>query len=154
MQGDRDVIAALNGVLTTELSSINQYFLHARMFKNWGIEGLNSHAYNKSIKDMKQADKLIERIFFLDGLPNLQHLERLRIGENTAEIFECDMALELDQLQQLRDAIALCESKADYVSRDLLTDILNDEENHVDWLETQQSLIENTGIENYIQSQL
>ncbi|WP_419147646.1 bacterioferritin [Pseudoalteromonas 'SMAR'] len=154
MQGNKQVITALNQVLTLELTSINQFFLHARMYKNWGLEELNEKAYKKSIKDMKQADDLIERILFLEGLPNLQHLEKLRIGEHTEEMMACDLAFELDQLPQLRQAIALCETEQDYVSRDLLESILEYEEDYVDWLETQHFLIKNTGIENYLQSQI
>ncbi|QTL37398.1 MULTISPECIES: bacterioferritin [Pseudoalteromonas] len=154
MQGSKQVIAALNQVLTLELTSINQYFLHARMWKNWGIEELNEKAYKKSIKDMKQADDLIERILFLEGLPNLQHLEKLRIGEHTEEMLSCDMAFETEQLPVLRSAIELCEKEQDYVSRELLEDILEYEEDYVDWLETQQFLIKNCGIENYLQSQI
>ncbi|TMP27745.1 bacterioferritin [Pseudoalteromonas rubra] len=154
MQGSKQVIAALNQVLTHELTSINQYFLHARMWKNWGIEELNEKAYKKSIKDMKQADDLIERILFLEGLPNLQHLEKLRIGEHTEEMLSCDMAFEMEQLPVLRSAIELCEQEQDYVSRELLEDILEYEEEYVDWLETQQFLIKNCGIENYLQSQI
>ena len=154
MQGDRQVIAKLNEVLTSELTSINQYFLHARMFKNWGFEVLNTKNYKKSIKDMKQADELIERILFLEGLPNLQHLEKLRIGEHTEEMLACDMAFELEQVPALKDAIALCEAEQDFISRDLLEGLLDYEEEYVDWLETQQFLIKNTGIENYLQSQI
>ena len=154
MQGNKQVITALNQVLTLELTSINQFFLHARMYKNWGLEELNEKAYKKSIKDRKQADDLIERILFLEGLPNLQHLEKLRIGEHTEEMMACDLAFELDQLPQLRQAIALCETEQDYVSRDLLESILEYEEDYVDWLETQHFLIKNTGIENYLQSQI
>ena len=154
MKGNKDVLAALNQVLTHELTSINQFFLHARMFKNWGIQELNEKAYKKSIKDMKQADDLIERILFLEGLPNLQHLERLRIGEHASEMLECDLAMQMDQVPLLKHAIALCEDKQDYVSRDLLEDILEYEEDYIDWLETQLSLIGNIGIENYLQSQL
>ncbi|MEI5637603.1 MULTISPECIES: bacterioferritin [unclassified Pseudoalteromonas] len=154
MQGNKQVITALNQVLTLELTSINQFFLHARMYKNWGLEELNEKAYKKSIKDMKQADDLIERILFLEGLPNLQHLEKLRIGEHTEEMMACDLAFELEQLPQLRQAIALCETEQDYVSRDLLESILEYEEDYVDWLETQHFLIKNTGIENYLQSQI
>lgn len=154
MQGNAEVVSYLNRVLTLELTSINQYFLHARMFRNWGLEGLNKQAYKKSIKDMKQADDLIERILFLEGLPNLQHLEKVRIGEHTEEMLQCDMDLETGQLALLREAIALCEQVQDYVSRDILEDILGAEEAHVDWIEAQQYLIENSGIENYLQAQM
>ena len=154
MQGDKQVISYLNKVLTSELTSINQFFLHARMYKNWGLGELNSKAYKKSIKDMKQADDLIERILFLEGLPNLQQLGRLRIGEHTEEMLQCDMDFQLEQLEVLREAIAYCETASDYVSRDLLEDILEYEEEHVDWIETQQYLISNTGIENYLQTQM
>lgn len=154
MQGNKDVLMVLNKVLTHELTSINQYFLHARMFKNWGLEELNERAYKKSIKDMKQADDLIERILFLEGLPNLQHLERLRIGENTSEMLDCDLQIQMDQVPLLKEGIALCEEKSDYVSRELLTDILDYEEEYIDWIETQLSLIKAVGIENYLQSQI
>ena len=154
MKGDKQVIGYLNKVLTVELTSINQYFLHARMFKNWGLGDLNDKEYKKSILDMKQADKLIERVLFLEGLQNLQHLERLRIGEDTAEMLQCDMDLQLEQLELLREAIAFCETQRDYVSRDLLEDLLEDEEEHLDWIETQQHLISEIGIANYQQSML
>lgn len=154
MQGDKSVIATLNEVLTTELTSINQYFLHARMYKNWGLEKLNEKSYKKSIKDMKQADSLIERILFLEGLPNLQRLGKLYIGEHTPEMLQCDMDFELEQIPTLRQAIALCEQKQDYVSRDLLEEILTYEEDYVDWLETQQYQINALGLENYLQSQI
>lgn len=154
MKGNAKVIELLNGQLTTELTSINQYFLHARMYRNWGLEELNEKSYKKSIKDMKQADELIERILFLEGLPNLQKLDKIRIGENAEEMLKCDMTLQHEQLGTLRDAIAYCESAQDYVSRDLLEDILEYEEAHVDWIETQQYLIGNTGLENYLQSQM
>jgi bacterioferritin len=154
MKGDGTVIGYLNRVLTLELTSINQYFLHARMFRNWGLEALNEKNYKKSIKDMKQADELIERILFLEGLPNLQQLEKVRIGEHTVEMQQCDMAFQLVQLALLREAIACCEQAQDFVSRDLLEEILEYEESHVDWIETQQYLIENTSLENYLQAQI
>ncbi len=154
MQGDKQIIALLNKVLTSELTSINQYFLHARIYKNWGFNELNEKAYKKSIKDMKQADELIERILFLEGLPNLQHLDRLRIGEHTEEMIQCDLDFQMDELTLLRTAIAECETASDYVSRDILEEILEYEEEYVDWLETQQYLIQHTGIENYLQSNI
>ncbi len=154
MKGDAKVIELLNSLLTAELTSINQFFLHARMYRNWGLEELNEKSYKKSIKDMKQADELIERILFLEGLPNLQKLDKIRIGENVEEMLTCDMALQYEQLDKLRDAIAYCETSQDYISRDLLEDILEYEEAHVDWIETQQYLIANTGLENYLQSQI
>lgn len=154
MKGDKKIIDQLNRVLTSELTSINQYFLHARMFKNWGLEKLNEKSYKKSIKDMKQADELIERILFLEGLPNLQHLEKIRIGEHPQEMLSCDMTYQMEYLALLRESIALCETERDYVSRELLEELLEYEEEHVDWLETQESLISNTGIENYLQAQM
>lgn len=154
MKAAKGVISHLNEVLTAELTSINQFFLHARMFKNWGLGELNEKAYKKSIKDMKQADELIERILFLEGLPNLQKLNKLRIGEHTEEMMSCDMQFQLEQLDTLRKAIAHCEAVQDYVTRDLLEDILEYEEEYVDWLETQEYLIKNAGIENYLQSQM
>lgn len=154
MLGDKKVIEHLNIVLGNELIAINQYFLHARMFKNWGLNELDEREYKKSIKDMKQADRLVERILFLEGIPNLQKLGKLLIGENTQEMLECDLKLESESIRALRDAIALCESQADYVSRDVLTDILAEEEEYLDWLETQLDLIGRISIENYQQSMM
>ncbi|KDE39959.1 MAG: bacterioferritin [Nitrincola lacisaponensis] len=152
MKGDKTVIQQLNKVLTYELTSINQFFLHARMFGNWGFEELNEKAYKKSIKDMKQADKLIERILFLEGLPNLQQLDRLRIGETPVEMLTADKGFVADQLPLLKQAISECERLQDYVSRELLEELLEYEENHLDWLETQLQLIDSIGTENYLQS--
>lgn len=154
MQGDKQVIQFLNRVLTSELTSINQYFLHARLWRHQGLKKLNDHTYKKSIKDMKQADALIERILFLQGLPNLQQLGHLKIGETPEEQLNCDMAFELEQIPLLKQAIAQCEQASDYVSRDLLEEILEQEEEYVDWLETQQQLITSTGLANYLQSML
>ncbi|MDL2194171.1 bacterioferritin [Shewanella algae] len=154
MKGHPKVVSQLNKVLTCELTAINQYFLHARMFKNWGLEGLNHKAYKKSIQDMKHADKLIERVLFLEGLPNLQQLDKLRIGEHSEEMLACDKQMLEEQLTVLRDAIALCETERDYVSRDILEDLLEDEEEHLDWLEVQFELISLTGLANYLQSQI
>ncbi|WP_108947296.1 bacterioferritin [Shewanella halifaxensis] len=154
MKGQPKVISQLNKVLTSELTAINQYFLHARMFKNWGLGELNEKAYKKSIQDMKHADKLIERVLFLEGLPNLQQLDKLRIGEHSQEMLECDKVMLEEELVLLREAIALCESEADYVSRDILEDLLEDEEEHLDWLEAQLELISLTGMQNYLQSKM
>lgn len=154
MKGQPKVVAQLNRVLTCELTAINQYFLHARMFKNWGLDNLDSKDYKKSIQDMKHADKLIERVLFLEGLPNLQQLDKIRIGEHAQEMLSCDKEMLEEQLIVLREAIALCESEADYISRDILEDLLEDEEEHLDWLEAQFDLIGMTGIQNYLQSQM
>ncbi|MGS2720122.1 bacterioferritin [Paraglaciecola aestuariivivens] len=154
MQGEKHIIAALNEILTIELTSINQYFLHARMYKNWGFEKLNKVSYKKSIKDMKQADDLIERILFLEGLPNLQMLGKLMIGEDTNEMLSCDMSFQYSQLPVLKKAIEQCEQAQDFVSRDLLESILSYEEDHIDWIETQQHQIKHLGLENYLQSQV
>ena len=147
------MIKGLNDVLFNELVSINQSFLHSRMLNNWGLGDLGECEYKKSIKDMKQADKLIARIFFLEGLPNLQDLGRLRLGQTTEEILQCETALTGDSLDTLRSAIAICEAEDDFVSRALLEEICEDEEDFLDWLETQAGLIAAMGIENYIQSQ-
>lgn len=153
MKGDGKVIEILNKVLKNELTAINQYFLHSRMLDDWGLGKLGEKEYDESIDEMKHADKLVQRILFLEGLPNLQHLDRLRIGESVREVLEADLALELDAIPDLREGIAWCEKASDYVTRDLLTEILDSEEEHVDWLETQLGLIEQMGEQNYAQSQ-
>jgi len=154
MKGDKEVIKWLNTCLENELVSINQYFLHARMFKNWGLNVLDKKEYKKSIKDMKQADKIIERVLFLEGLPNLQKLGRLRVGENPVEMLKCDAEFQQETLTNLKDAIAYCETAADFVTRDMLAEILEYEEEHLDWIDTQLSLIDNVIIENYLQSMM
>ncbi len=151
MQGSERVIDYLNRVLLNELTAINQYFLHSRMLKNWGISGLAKHEYDESVDEMRHADSLVERILFLEGLPNLQDIGKLMIGESTKEILECDLRLERLAIPLVREAVAACEEDADYVSRELLEDILEGEEEHVDWLETQLGLIERMGLENFIQ---
>ena len=153
MKGDKKVIQLLNEALKNELTAVNQYWLHYRMLDNWGIDRLAEFERHESIDEMKHADKLAERILFLDGLPNFQMLGKLRIGENVEEMLKCDYALELEALTQLRGAIAHCESVRDYVSRDLFSEILENEEEHVDMLEKQFDMIEQMGLQNYIQLQ-
>jgi bacterioferritin len=154
MKGDKKVIQHLNTVLGFELIAINQYFLHARMLQDWGLEKLGDKEYHESIHVMKHADRLIKRILFLEGLPNLQDLGKLKIGENTKEILDCDLKLQMQALPALKESIAFCETAGDYGSREVCEDILEAEEEHVDWLETQLSLIEAVGLENYQQSQI
>jgi bacterioferritin len=153
MKGDSKVIGYLNAVLRNELTAINQYFLHSRMFKDWGLERLGNKEYEESVDEMKHADSLIKRVLFLEGLPNLQDLGRLNIGEDVREILECDLKLEMDALPELKNAIAHCEGCGDYVSRELFESVLESEEEHVDWLETQLGLLDRMGLENYVQSQ-
>lgn len=154
MKGDAQLIQHLNQILYNELIAINQYFLHSRMLRNWGFHKLAEHEYHESIDEMKHADTLTERILFLEGLPNYQDLGKLLIGESVQEILECDLKLEHKGIPDLRAAIAYAESIQDYVSRDLLKDILRNEEEHVDWLETQLELINQVGLQNYLQSQM
>jgi bacterioferritin len=153
MKGDPTVIGYLNGALRNELTAINQYFLHFRMLRHWGVTKLAKHEYEESIDEMKHADRLMERILFLDGLPNLQDIGKLLIGEDVREVLACDLQLENQAMPQLREAIAYCETVRDYISRELFEDILESEEEHVDFLETQIELIGRIGIENYIQLQ-
>jgi len=150
MKGDAKVIEFLNAVLKNELTVINQYFLHARILKDWGVSELAAKEYEESLDEMRHADWLIERVLFLDGLPNLQALGKLKIGENVGEIIACDLASEMEAIPVLKDAIAYCESVRDYISRELFEKILASEEEHVDWLETQQGLIDRMGIERFI----
>ena len=154
MKGDAKVIEYLNKVLKNELTAINQYFLHSRMLKDWGLDRLGDHEYDESIDEMRHADTLIERILFLEGLPNLQSLNALRIGQNVPEMLKADLELEHEAIPDLREAIAYCEEVQDYVSRHIFREILSSEEEHVDWLETQLGLIDKVGLENYQQSQM
>ena len=154
MNGDKNVIQFLNKALKNELTAINQYFLHARMYEDWGLKALNEKEYAESIDEMKHADALIKRVLFLEGLPNLQDLGKLKIGENTEEMLRCDLALEMEALPLLREAIEYCEQVKDFVSRELFAAILESEEEHVDWLETQLELIAKVGLANYQQSMM
>ncbi len=151
MKGDATVIKYLNQILRNELTAINQYFLHARLLENWGVTRMAKHEYKESIEEMEHADKLIQRIILIEGHPNLQDLGKLNIGENVREVIECDMKIEQQAIPELKEAIKYCETVLDYVSRDLLISILRDEEHHLDHLETQLALIEQQGIQNYIQ---
>ena len=151
MKGDKKVIELLNAALRKELGAVNQYFLHARILEDWGITKLGKHEYNESIEEMKHADDLIQRILFLEGLPNLQDIAKLHIGENVKEILECDLKIELEGVAAYKDAVAYAESVQDFISRDLFARILADEEGHVDYLETQLQMIEDMGVQNYIQ---
>ncbi len=154
MKGSQAVIDALNSVLTKELTAINQYFLHARMLQNWGLDKLGRLEYKASIDEMKHADEIIKRILFLEGLPNLQKLDRIRIGQTVQEVMEADLEVENEAVPHLKKCIKLAESDSDYVTRDLFLHILESEEEHVDWLETQLGLVKQVGIQNYIQSQI
>ncbi len=154
MKSSKEIILQLNNVLANELIAINQYFLHARMHKNWGFSCLNKADYKRSIKVMKNADEIVERVLFLEGLPNLQHLGRLRIGQHCEEMIQANLDFEMDSRDTLILAISLCETAHDYISRDLLEDILEHQEEQIDWLEAQQFIIEKSGIENYLQAQM
>ncbi|MBB3261471.1 bacterioferritin [Paraburkholderia bannensis] len=152
MQSDPKVIALLNAELKNELTAINQYFLHARLYKHWGLNALGKHEYDESIEEMKHADKIIERILMLDGLPNLQDLSKLLVGEDVKEALECDLKLERIAQAQCKEGIVYCESVRDFVSREIFVEILDDTEDHIDWLETQLGLIDKVGLQNYQQS--
>jgi bacterioferritin len=154
MKGDPNIIRLLNAQLTNELTAVNQYFLHARMYRHWGLEKLGKKEYEESIGEMKHADKLIDRILMLDGLPNLQALHKLLIGENTQEMLECDLQLETAAQVTVKEGVLAAEQAGDYVSRELFVLILEDTEEHIEWLETQLDLIQKIGIQNYLQSQM
>ncbi len=154
MKGNNAIIKLLNAQLTNELTAINQYFLHARMYRHWGLEKLGKKEYEESIGEMKHADKLVNRILMLGGLPNLQALHKLMIGESTPEMLQCDLKLEKLSQKTVKEAIAACETESDYVSREVFQAILDDTEEHIDWIETQIDLIEKVGLQNYLQSQI
>jgi bacterioferritin len=154
MKGEPNVIKLLNDQLTNELTAINQYFLHSRIYRHWGFEKLGKKEYEESIGEMKHADRLIERVLMLDGLPNLQALHKLMVGESVPEILNCDLQLELISQKTVKEGISACEQARDFVSRELLQDILDDTEEHIDWLETQIELVDRVGLQNYLQSQM
>lgn len=154
MKGDKTVIQHLNKQLKNELTAINQYFLHARILRHWGLNKMGKHEYDESLGEMKHADRLIERILMLDGLPNLQDLHKIMVGETVPEILSCDYQLESAAQDTVKEAMAYCESVRDFVSRDLFQDILTDTEEHIDWLETNIELVDKVGLENYLQSQM
>lgn len=154
MKGDSKIISHLNKVLKNELTAINQYFLHSRMFKDWGLGKLGEHEHAESVDEMKHADQIIERTLFLEGLPNVQDIGKIMIGQGVKEALECDLKIELKAIPDLRAAITDAEQLKDFVSRDLFQSILDSEEEHVDWLETQLELIEKVGLPNYLQSQM
>lgn len=154
MKGSQTIIDALNSVLTKELTAINQYFLHARMLQNWGLEKLGKLEYEASIDEMKHADMVIKRILFLEGLPNLQKLDKLKIGQNVSEVIEADLEVEYAAVPHLKKCIQQAEAEYDYATRDLFLDILKSEEHHIDWLETQRDLLKAVGVQNYIQTQM